>query len=322
VKSAIACLVVLAWSLNASAADRYITVASNVRVFVRDVGQGPPVVVVNGGPGLDFNYLAPDLAPLAERHRVIYFDQRGSGRSTIRNDVTAAQLVADLEAVRQGLGLSRMTLLGHSWGAGLAALYTAAHPTRVERLVLVDAIPPRVATLRAFETQLATRLSADQREALQEAAEARAAATNVPDIIRACRTYWTILLPAYYADETAIRRSRGAYCDGPAEAQLNEARVRDSVLASLGQYDWRPELARIQAPALVIHGANDPVPFQSAQEWAGTLPRARMLVLQHAGHMSYVEEPAQFFQAVETFLTGRWPAEAGRVTAPAIRRGR
>ena len=298
------------------AAERFVRVAPDVRLFVRDVGQGPPLVVVNGGPGLDMNYLAPDLEKLNARHRVIYFDQRGAGRSTIRADVTAAQLVGDLDVLRQRLGLDRMTLLGHSWGGGLAALYAMAHPDRVARLVLVDSIPPRVSTLRVFETRLATRISADLRDALQSAAEARQSATNDADMVRACREYWSILLPAYYANQTAIARSRGSFCEAPAEAQRNEARVRESVLASLGAYDWRLRLSRVHSPALVIHGANDPVPFESAQEWAAAMPSARLLVIEHAGHMSYVEEPARFFQAVETFLAGQWPTGAGRVSPP------
>src|SRR5207248_7381684 len=121
--------------------DMRVTVAPGVQLFVHEEGAGPPVIVVHGGPGLDSNYLAPDLQPLSQAHRVIYYDQRGSGRSTLSNRVTADMLVSDLDALRQRLRLSKIALLGHSWGSGLAALYAAAHPESVSRLVLVSSMP-------------------------------------------------------------------------------------------------------------------------------------------------------------------------------------
>src|SRR5579862_9366187 len=82
---------------------RFVTVAPDVRLFVQEEGRGTPVVVIHGGPGLDSRSLEPDLEPLTRRHRVIFYDQRGSGRSTLSADVTADVMVRDLEALRQQL---------------------------------------------------------------------------------------------------------------------------------------------------------------------------------------------------------------------------
>ena len=123
-------------------------------------GQGSdPVVVLHGGPGLSLRYLWPDLEPLARGRRLIFYDQRGGGRSTIPSDdalITAAKHVEDLEEVRKFFGLERLTLVGHSWGANLAALYADRYPARIARMLLIDPGPPRHEPyIKQFEGTLA-----------------------------------------------------------------------------------------------------------------------------------------------------------------------
>src|SRR5262245_12467901 len=110
--------------------QRSVTVGEGITVAVRETGAGPAVIALHGGPGFR-DYLPPDLEPLTSSFRLISYDQRGSGNSTVVRDpalLTASAFVADLDRVREASGLARVTLLGHSWGAGLAALYAIAHP--------------------------------------------------------------------------------------------------------------------------------------------------------------------------------------------------
>ena len=294
----------------AQTAGRFVTVAPGVRLFVHEEGRGTPVVVIHGGPGLDSRSVAPDLEPLARRHRVIYYDQRGSGRSTLSAGVTADVMVRDLEALRQRLGLASVTLLGHSWGAGLAALYAAAHPTRVGRLVLVSSMPLRAVTLDVMEHNLLSRLTADENGRLRGVVRARLNATTEEEDVRSCREYWAILLKAYYADPAAAARSRGQACAGSGAALASGMRVNQSVLEGLGHFDWTSKMSQLRVPTLIIHGDADPLPVESASEWARTVPGARLLVLSNSGHAPFVEQPDQFFRAVDQFLDGQWPSEA------------
>ncbi len=279
-----------------------VAVAPGVRLFVREIGHGSPIVVLHGGPGLDMNYLATDLEPLASAHRVVFYDQRGSGRSSLDAAVTAADLVADLDALRRSLKLDRLTLLGHSWGGGLAALYAFDHPDHVERLILVDSIPARKIELAGYGDRLQGRLSEDDRERFRDALAAREQAKTAAEHVAACRAYWGALAKAYFSDPAAVARDKGDLCSAPGEAIANGVAVNASVMGALGEYDWRAAAARITVPTLVIHGADDPIPVDTAREWASTIPNARLVVIPHAGHMSYVEQPDQFFGAIERFL--------------------
>src|SRR6185436_18310536 len=90
-------------------------------LFYRMVGTGPDVLVmIHGGPGMDSGYMVPDFGPLAARHRLLFYDQRGGGRSELLGDdaalYTMARHVGDLEALRRHFGLERMTLVAHSFG--------------------------------------------------------------------------------------------------------------------------------------------------------------------------------------------------------------
>src|ERR1043165_3966572 len=120
--------------------EGYVTVEDGIRLYYRIEGSGPQtLVVVHGGPGFSLESVRADFAPFAPNRRVIYYDQRGNGRSSLIDDPAALawqRHVDDLEAIRRHFRLRKMTLLGNSWGGLLISLYAAAHPDRVERLVL------------------------------------------------------------------------------------------------------------------------------------------------------------------------------------------
>ena len=295
-----------------------VTTPDSVQIFTRLVGAGPDtVVVLHGGPGLTMDYLAADLEPLADRHTLLFYDQRGAGRSTLVSDsagLAAERFVDDLEAMRAHFGLRQLTLLGHSWGAGVAALYAARYPASIKQLLIVDGVPLRLSELMAgFEAMNRARDSAERSE-MQRWMDTRRAH---PEDAAACHAYYRLWFHPFFADPRFLQRSRGDFCAGTPESRRNKLFAVDRfTLASLGDYDWRARLKSFPARTLVIHGALDPIPLSSAQEWAATLPNARLLALPSVGHFPYLEAAEPFFNAVNTFLAGNWPPDARRVTAP------
>jgi proline iminopeptidase len=293
------------------AREGYVFGAEGVRLFYRLEGGGTDtLVVLHGGPGLNLEGLRPDLAPLARRHTVIYFDQRGSGHSEMPDTLrlTADLIVKDLEAVRRAFRMDRMTLLGHSWGGGLAVLYAAEYPEHVSRMILVGPAPPRPgAYFEQYDTGLAARR--DSAETAQQAVSdsiQRVAEDPYP----ACRVSIRIFLRGVAATPEAASRIKGDLCAATPTNLRLEGVLRRRVWGSIWDtvavegYDWRPLARRVAAPTLVVHGDRDPLPLASSEEWTRVLAHARLVVIADAGHYSHAEQPGQFFPAVEAFLAG------------------
>jgi proline iminopeptidase len=140
-----------------------------VDLYCRDVGAGPPIIVLHGGPDFDHAYFLPELDRLADSFRLLYYDQRGRGRSAegVRpEDVTLRSELDDLDRVRSHFGLASAAVLGHSWGGVLAMEYAVRHPERVSRLILMDTGPASADDWRRFREELAARRPAD-RDAMQ-----------------------------------------------------------------------------------------------------------------------------------------------------------
>lgn len=293
--------------------EGFIDAGNGVKLYHRLLGSGSdPVVLIHGGPGFTSDYLADDLTTMARSHSLLVYDQRGIGRSTLVSDSTALaaqRYVEDLEAIRKHLGLEQLTLLGHSWGAAPAALYAMQHPERVRRMILVGTIPPERRRLAsAFQAMAAARDSVT----LRRMAELSRIREATPGDLAACREYYQLWFTPFFGTSEAASRMKGDVCAGSPESLKNKQNVDKYTFASLGNWDWKTSLGRVVVPTLIIHGELDPLPVESAREWAAAMPNARLLELKGIGHFPYVETPEVFFAAVDRFLRGDWSEGAVR----------
>ena len=282
----------------------FVDAGDGVRLWYDIRGKGSPVIVIHGGPGMDHATLAADLVPLEQRHRVIYYDQRGGGRSTLPVDsalLTIDHHVRDLEALRRHLRLRKVTLLAHSFGPAVAALYAIRHPQRVDRMIFLGPIPPRKGEFsQQYGATLRSRLTAEQLARVEELSFETA---NVAEV---CREYWSIMTPPRVAHSLPVTVVKSDLCAAPAEAiRYGMTKTNAATFASMGEWNWTADLARVKAPTLIIHGEEDAIPMAMVEEWATALPNARLLRLPETGHFPHAERPDVVFPAIEKFLRGR-----------------
>ena len=263
-----------------------------ISIFERRVGDGPEVVVLHGGPGAQHDYLLPGFDGLAARRALIYYDQRGGGRSPVPRDVRVGwrEQVADLEALREAWGMELLTLAGYSWGGLLALLYALEHPARVARLALVSSAPAWSEARQEFERRFAARSNTPELRAARQVL--RESGLRERD-------------PAAYARRLFELAVAGYFHDPDRAPELTPFRITDrtqkEVWSSLGEYDIRAGLRALRIPAVVLHGEDDPIPLESARVTAQCLG-AELHVLEACGHVPYVESFDAFVRVLDGFL--------------------
>jgi proline iminopeptidase len=264
-----------------------------VAIFERRIGEGRPAVVLHGGPGADHEYLRPGFDALARGRQLIYYDQRGGGRSPVARDVPVGwtEHVADLEALRALWGIDRLSIVGYSWGGLLALLYALEHPENVERLALVSPAPTWRAAREQFE-QAFSRRNLDP--ALQEERRIlRESGLRERDPAAFQQRIFELSVAPYFHDPTRAR-------DLTPFRVVN--RTQQEVWASLGEFDLRPRLPQLRGiPSFVLHGESDPIPIEAAAG-AAELIGAEFHRLPRCGHVPYVEAFRDFERLVGGFL--------------------
>jgi proline iminopeptidase len=282
----------------------------SVSLFYRIQGQGrDTIIAIHGGPGVDLESIANDFAPLTEHHVVIFYDQRGTGRSTLPEDttvLTAERQIADLDAVRRHFHLTRVTLVAHSYGPLLAATYALAHPDAVRRMVFFNPVPPRKGDFwQRFGKTMNTRLDSAQRARLAEIT--KRLDDPASGIVEQCRALWAIALrPRLAQPDSTLPLIKSDLCaSDPVGIRYGLTVTNRLVMASYGDWDLRPQLHKLETPTLVVHGEQDAIPMDLVQEWVTSMPHAQLLRVPKAAHFSYVEQPQIVWPAVEKFLTER-----------------
>jgi pimeloyl-ACP methyl ester carboxylesterase len=268
----------------------------------RREGSGPVLVCHPGGPGFSSRYLG-DLAGLGERCTLILLDPRGTGGSDRPADplaYTTEDYVADLDELREQLGLDRMALLGHSHGGVVAAAYAATHPERIEKLILASTL---------------ARFADEQREAMKRAMEARAGEPWYEDAREALEREQA----GDFADDAELQalvaREMPFYFAryGPEErrfvAWLGEERPNKDALDLFNAQIWdvfdlRPDLPRITAPTLVITGELDFITGPVCAADFAAIPDQRTVLIEGCGHFVLHEARERFRDEVVAFLEG------------------
>jgi pimeloyl-ACP methyl ester carboxylesterase len=246
-------------------------------------GDGTPVVLLHGGPGLSYEYLDAVAADIGDGFWVAAFQQRGLSPSTVDGPFTMGQAIDDVLAVLDGLGWDRVIFVGHSWGGHLGLRLAAAHPDRMLGALILEPIGVvGDGGTAAFEAEIAARTPKADRARMTELDQRAMEAKGTPEELReSLRLVW----PAYFADPTHSfampepRISIEAY-SGLIHAIAEET---DAVAASLSGGKVRYH---------VVAGAGSPIPWgQAARASAELSPNGSLAVLPGAGHFPWFEVP-------------------------------
>lgn len=261
---------------------------------VRGGAGGRPLVMVNGGPGFDHTYVLCSDAwdTLAGRRRVVFYDQRGNGRSGALKkgeSCTLADQIADLDALRERLGARTIDLLGHSWGGYLVMAYACRHPEHVAHLIIADSAAPKwTDTEFIFKYIFPESMNRQaQLEFADALGDSSANAANLTEYLK------TLFVSGAKRDEFMSRA--GTY---------HFSRSVNALLdADLARYDMWPMIPTLTMPTLVVTGRYDiNVAPSTAWKIHQAIPNSQWHVFENSGHLPYFEEPEEFVQVVETFL--------------------
>jgi proline iminopeptidase len=255
------------------------------------------LLVLHGGPGADHAYLLPQLLALTPEFELIFYDQRGGGRSkdSVPGRVTWETQVHDLASVVAELTIDPLSIVGYSWGGLLALLYSReAALGRIEpapaRLVLIDPAPVSSPYRAQFEAEFARRQQGPAIAKLRAELAASGLRESDPGAYR--QRAFELSVAGYFADPDRATDLTPFRVTG---------RVQQSIWESLGDFDLTSDLAAVRCPALVVHGRQDPIPLASSESIARSL-RAEFVPLDDCGHVPYVEQPAKLFSAIREFL--------------------
>jgi len=262
---------------------------------VRGSGAGTPLFIVNGGPGFDHSYLHCSNAwdQLAKHRAVVFYDQRGNGRSgslKAGQSCTLADQIADLEALRSHLGFGRIDVLGHSWGGYLAMAYAARHPDRIQHLIICDSAAPKWQdTIFLFKDVF------PEGVARQDALNFSQTLGDADAGRESLREYLSMLfVSTEKRDEFLSKANSYAF-----NRQINQVLNQD-----LQKFDLNPELPKFKFPTLVITGRYDiNVAPAVAYRIHKAIPNSRFVVFERSGHLPFYEEPEGFVSVLEEFLS-------------------
>lgn len=289
----------LAWAAPAEKGTTFQAPGATLYVEVLGTATGVPLIVVNGGPGFDHTYehvAVPGTTSawdtLARKRRVVFYDQRGNGRSAALKPgqpCGLAEQIDDLEAVRAHLGADHIDLLGHSWGGFLVMAYAARHPEHIRHLITVDSAAPKWGdTVFLFKDIFPEGQERADGFAFAEALGDKAASDA------GIREYLTWL---FYSPE-----KRDAFIAQVAPGVYTKA-VNEAVDHDVQRFDLNPEIRKFKFPTLVITGRYDiNVAPSVAYKIHKAIPGSQFVVFEKSGHLPFYEEPEAFVRAVEAFL--------------------
>lgn len=282
-------------------------------IYYQVMGRGLPLVIVHGGPGASHDYFLPYLLPLMRSNKLVFIDERGSGKSSkLENpkQYTIANMVEDIEAVRQTLDLGKISLLGHSFGGALVQAYAFKYQKNLSHLILGSTF----ASTRELNEALA-KMKANMSPKDRERVDALEAAGlfgrgEVWEHGRYSEEYAKLAWGKGYFPYVYQNRPDPNY--DPLGANTTTAwDVYREMWGSDGEFivdgnlkevEYVDRLSEIKVPTLIVVGEHDESDPKMSKEMHEKIAGSQLVILPNSGHMTFVDQPGLFLKVVQDFL--------------------
>lgn len=271
---------------------------NGIQLYFKTTGQGEPILIVHGGPGLNHNYLLSPLSNLTDKYKLIFYDQRACGKSSLdvdTNSITIDNFVRDIEGLRQSYGIKKLNVMAHSWGGLLAINFAIKYPDYVKSLILVD--PTGVSNESNAEANeiLASRFTKEDSIQRVDIVQSEAFQRRDPNTIEALMK---IGFKHQFYNSSLI---------DSLNLELNENYAKTSqLLQHLGKdlmvYDFYSDLKKIKSPTLLIYGDYDPLTETAGKRIHQSIEHSELKIIYSCGHFPFIEKPDEFKKIVTTFL--------------------
>ncbi len=268
-------------------------------IFIRTIGGGEPLVIVHGGPGLGHDYLYEPFKQLSDQYQLIFYDQRGCGRSEEfkkGTPITIDTMVEDLEEIRKEFSVDKMNLVGQSWGATIALNYIFKYPEKVKNLILLEPAPGSSEYLTQIQQTIIKRLPKDDMEKLIKISQSPELKTN-PEVFK---EFMNIRMNTYFFDSSFAKKKKFDYFDSDRIKKFFASSANfGPYLINFNLYE---KMKDINCPTLIIHGDYDVIPTEAIERMGKEIKNSEVHIVKDCGHFVHIEKPETYFNTIRAFL--------------------
>jgi len=286
--------------------------ANGVLIYYKTFGKGAPLFIVHGGPGASHDYFLPYLIPLARNNRLIFIDERGSGKSQKLEDLSAytvENMVEDVEAVRQALNLGKINLLGHSYGGVLAQAYALKYQENLTHLILCSTFYSTKKMNEVFN-RMKDKMTPDLRDRINNLEKAGLYGHG-KDYEK--QRYTSEYMIASWGEgyfPYLYQNNPDANYDPLMNGVMSWDLYREMwgsdgefiIDGNLKSVEYADLLNSIKVPTLITAGDHDECDPSLSKEMNKLIPGSELFILPKSGHMTFVDQPVLFLNKIDSFL--------------------
>ncbi|MEO6489714.1 MAG: alpha/beta fold hydrolase [Ferruginibacter sp.] len=292
-------LLLLLFSFNLSFAQQGTIIKNgDAVIYYKTFGSGKPLLLINGGPGMNSEGFDGIAEKLSASNLVITYDQRGTGRSILKKidntSITMNLMVEDVEAIRKHLKIEKWIIMGHSFGGMLAAFYATIHPGNISSMILSSSGGIDLGLLTYVSNNINSKLSKQELDSL-EYWNNRMAAGDTDHVTRLGRG--RALAPAYVTNKKFIPVIAERLTQG--NAVINGLIWND--MRSI-HFDCSEILSTFKQPVLILQGKDDIIEEKTAIKAHKVLQRSTLVFIDHSGHYGWLDNETDYLAAIQKFL--------------------
>jgi len=286
--------------------DELVIEESNINIngvnhYIKKIGTGEPLIVLHGGPGMFHNHLEQNFNSIAKKYQVIFYDQRGCGKTEFPKDTTTIStdnFVEDLEAIRLELGLEKINLAGHSWGSTLALNYAKKYNENLKKLILIAPGPANSDLFVETFKNMQQKRSEEDMIKLVDIMGSKAFDDRDSETFKEAIMIGDKVNLVNQATINELYKNTSF-----TKETANKLLTVNSIMEkNFFNYNTLEGLNIINCPTLIILGELDNVPFESAQLLHESIKDSEIKVLSKTGHYPFFESPKEFNYSVKSFL--------------------